>query len=226
MRSNQPNESFTIQSDTLDVPHVKHFVGRDKELSKIQEELHYDGSRKTVIVHGLGGMGKTQLALAYVQKHRDKYSAVLWVNSKDMETLKQGYVAVAKRIYRDHPSLIHWKTIAEGSDVDKAVDAVRIWLSNFRNNQWLLIYDNYDTPKIPGRDETGAFDIRPFLPEADHGAILITTRSPQLELGSPVAVKKLYDIEQSLQILSHASGRDRLSSGRHSFYTILWQLLT
>ena len=109
---NQPNESFTIRSDTSEVPHVKHFVGRDKELNKIHEELRYDGSRKTVVVHGLGGMGKTQLALAYVQNHRDVYSAVFWVNSKSEDTLKQGYVTAARRILRIHPWLVHLKAAA------------------------------------------------------------------------------------------------------------------
>ncbi|RYO00079.1 hypothetical protein AA0121_g13434 [Alternaria tenuissima] len=197
-----------------EVPHVKHFVGRDKELNKIHEELRYDGSRKTVVVHGLGGMGKTQLALAYVQNHRDVYSAVFWVNSKDVDTLKQGYAAAAKRIYRDHPSLIHWKTIAEGNDLEEAIDAVRRWLSNSQNDRWLIIYDNYDTPKLPGRKDAGTFDIRPFLPEADQGAILITTRSSQLRLGHTITLEKLQNINHGLEILSHASGRERLSSAR------------
>ena len=49
--------------------------------------VSYDGSRKTAIVHGLGGMSKTQLALAYVQRHKKEYSAVFWINSKDADML-------------------------------------------------------------------------------------------------------------------------------------------
>ena len=165
-------------------------------------------------MHGLGGMGKTQLALAYAQRHRDEYSALFWMNSKDVDTLKQGYAAAARRIYRDHPSLVHLKTIAEGSDLDKAAEVVKRWLSSAGNDRWLVIYDNYDTPKLPGHDEPGTFDIRPFLPEADQGAVLITTRSSQLQLGRPVAVKKLRDIGHSLEILSQTSRRDGLRLGR------------
>jgi hypothetical protein len=198
----------------LDVSRVEHFVGRDENIVKICEALQYDGSRKTAVMHGLGGIGKTQLALAYAHRHREEYSAVFWVNSKDVDTLKQGYAAAAKRIYRDHPSLIHLKAAAESSDLEKAKDAVKIWLSHSQNDRWLVIYDNFDTPKLPGHNDPGTFDIRPFFPEADHGAILITTRSSQLELGSPVAVKKLQNIEHSLEILSHASKRHELSRGR------------
>ena len=137
-----------------------------------------------------------------------------WVNSKDVDTLKQGYAAAARRIYREHPSLVHPKAVAESSDLDEAAEAVKRWPSSAGNDGWLVIYDNYDTPKVLGHDEPGTFDIRPFLPGADHGAILITTRSSQLQLGRPVAVKKLRDIEHSLEILSQTSRRDRLSLGR------------
>jgi hypothetical protein len=201
----------------LEVSHVDHFVGRSDELAAIYKELQQDSSRKTVVVHGLGGMGKTQLALAYAQRHKDEYSAVFWVNSKSKDTLKQSYALAARRIYRDHPSLLHLKTAAEGGNLDDVVEAVKRWLSLSQNNRWLVIYDNHDTPKLPGHNELGTFDIRPFLPEADHGDILITTRSSQLRLGPLIAVKKLQSIEHGLEILSHASGRDILSSGRRAF---------
>lgn len=213
-RSNKSVRSFTVQPSVSKVSRVEHFVGREENITKVCEALQYDGSRKTAVVHGLGGMGKTQLALAYEKRHRDDYSAVFWVNSKDVDTLKQGYAAAARRIYREHPSLVHLKAVAEGSDLNEAAEAVKRWLSSAGNDRWLVIYDNYDTPKLPGHDEPGTFDIRPFLPKADQGSILITTRSSQLQLGRPVAVKKLRDIEQSLEILSQTSRRDRLSLGR------------
>jgi hypothetical protein len=203
-----------VQFRVPEVSRVERFVGRDEELDKIHNELLHDGSRKTVVVHGLGGMGKTQLVLEYTQRHREEYSAVFWVNCKDADTLKQGYVAAAKQIFRDHPSLVHMKAIAEGSNLDEAVETVKRWLSHAQNTQWLIIYDNYDTPKLPGHNDIGAFAIRPFLPEAHQGAILITTRSSQLRLGHSVAVRKLQNIEHSLEILAHASGREGLSSSK------------
>ncbi|KAF1940047.1 tetratricopeptide repeat domain-containing protein, partial [Clathrospora elynae] len=188
VHSNEPIKTFTVQSSVSEVLRVQHFVGREDDIVKICEALQYDGLRKTAVVHGLGGMGKTQLALAYAQRHREEYSAVFWVNIKDVDTLKQGYAAAAKRISRDHPSLVQLRAVAEASDLDEAIEV------------------------LPGRNDKGTFDIRPFLPEVDHGTILITTRSSQLELGSPVAVKKLQKIEHSLEILLHTSRRDGLSS--------------
>jgi hypothetical protein len=136
------------------------------------------------------------------------------VDSKSEDSLKQGYAVTAKRIYRDHPSLVYLKAVTEGSDLDEAAEAVKRWLSSAGNNRWLVIFDNYDTPKLPGHNEPGTFDIRPFLPEANHGAILITTRSSQLQVGRPVAIRKLRDIEHSLEILSRMSRRGGLSLGK------------
>ncbi|OCL02321.1 tetratricopeptide repeat domain-containing protein, partial [Glonium stellatum] len=188
VRSNEPIQSFTIQFSVPEALEVEHFVGRDEELDRIHKKLENDGSRKTVVVHGLGGMGKTQLALAYAKRHRDEYSAVFWVNSKDVDTLKQGFVAAARRIFRDHSSLVHLKTVVEGGDLDKAMDA------------------------LPGCNNGRAFDIRPFLPEAHQGAIIVTTRSSRLGFGHLIPLGKLQNTEHGLEILSHASGRDGLGS--------------
>jgi hypothetical protein len=189
-------------------------VGREEELEMIYKELQYNETRKTVVLHGLGGMGKTLLALTFAQRYRDTYSAVFWMNSKNVDTLKQGYVAAAKRIFREYPSLGHLKTIAEGDNLDEAVEAVKQWLSSAHNDRWLIIYDNHDTPKLPGNHDAGAFDIRPFFPDVSHGAILITTRSSQLRLGRTIAVKKLPNVKQGLEILADMSERDGLNSGR------------
>ncbi|KAF1937765.1 hypothetical protein EJ02DRAFT_437617 [Clathrospora elynae] len=210
VRTNGPIESFTVQFSVPEMLHIERFVGRDEELDKIHEELQHDGSRKTVVVHGLGGMGKTQLALAYAKQQRDEYSAVFWLNSKNADTLKQGYAAAAKRIFRDHPSLVHLKAVADGGNLEDAVEAVKRWLSSARNDRWLIIYDNYDMLKLPGHNDLDAFDIRPFFAEAYQGAVLITTRSSQLRLGSPVAVRKLQNMEHSLEILARMSERDGL----------------
>jgi Cdc6-like AAA superfamily ATPase len=126
--------SFAVQFSVPDVSHVERFVGRQEQLDAIYKELQHDASRKTVVVYGLGGMGKTQLALAYVQRYGKEYSAVFWVNSKSADTLKQGYAAVVDRIYREHPSLVHLKAIVESGNLNNVADAVKRWLSSAGND--------------------------------------------------------------------------------------------
>jgi GTPase SAR1 family protein len=63
--------------------------------------LSGDGSRRTIILHGLGGVGKTQLTVAYAQRHKNGYSAIFWLNIKDEDSLKQSFANIAKQILPD-----------------------------------------------------------------------------------------------------------------------------
>jgi hypothetical protein len=148
------------------------------------------------VVHGLGGIGKTQLAVAYTKQNRENYSAVFWLNARDEVTLKQGFTRLAERISRESPSAVYVANAVQSRDRDEAVRAVRRWLDEPKNSRWLLICDNYDNPTLNGRRDarpsryldvnkldsnlnsaSQSYDIRPLLPDTYHGAILITTRS-------------------------------------------------
>ena len=65
--------------------------------------LSGDSSRRTIVLHGLGGIGKTQLTVAYAKRHKESYLAVFWLNIKDEDSLKQSFAKVAKQILREHP---------------------------------------------------------------------------------------------------------------------------
>lgn len=84
---------------------------------------------------------------------------------------------------------------------------MRRWLSEPENDQWLLIFDNYDDPGLPGMDSSTGYDVRAYFPHRAQGSILITTRSPQLLFAKQLPLKKLEDLEQSLAILAYRSGR-------------------
>lgn len=128
--------------------------------------LRSDGSRRVVVLHGLGGMGKTQLAIAYAKRHKDNYSAVFWLNIKDENSLRQSFARIAKQIIRQHPSASHLNSAMQENNLDKIVDAVKAWLSLINNTRWLIIYDNYDNPRIRNHANPDAIDIKEYLPEA------------------------------------------------------------
>ena len=173
-----------------------------------------DGSRRTVVLHGLGGIGKTQLSVAYAKRHKDSYSAIFWLNIKDEDSLKQSYVKVAKQILREHPSASRLSNVDTYENLDEVVDAVKAWLSLPNNTRWLIIYDNYDNPRLPGNTDPVAVDIRKFLPESYQGSIIITTRSSQVRFGYPLQIRKLENVLDSLEILSNTSRREGLISGK------------
>src|SRR6185312_9116817 len=98
--------------------------------------------------------------------------AVFWLNIKDEDSVKQSFTKAAKRIAAEYPSS---GLGAIGDDnLDEVVRAVKRWLDRPKNTQWLMVFDNYDNPKLPGVTDPAAVDIRQFFPDAYHGSVLVT----------------------------------------------------
>lgn len=165
-------------------------------------------------MQGLGGIGKTQLAAAFVNERRDDYSAMFWLNGKDEDILKQSFVNMAKRLYNKYPSSTLLKTAAESEDEDQVVGVMNRWLSANGNTRWILVFDNIDNPKLPGIKDPQAYDLRSYFPEAHQGSILITTRSSRLKLGNVINVKKLQNVRDSIAVLAQNSQRQISDQGR------------
>ncbi|KAH9205013.1 putative vegetative incompatibility protein HET-E-1 [Leptodontidium sp. 2 PMI_412] len=206
-------EDFSVTFSLSEVSDVEYFVAREDELSKIHQTLKGDGSRRAVVLHGLGEIGKTQLSIAYAKRHKDNYSAIFWLNIKDEDSLKQSFAKLAKQISREHPSAIPVSNLETNQNLDEVVGSVKSWLSLPNNTRWLMIYGNYDTPKLSGRTDPAAVDIRKFLPESYQGSIIITTRSSEVRIGHPIQIRKLGNVDDSLEILSTVSRRQELITG-------------
>jgi hypothetical protein len=196
-------------------------VAREDELSKIHKTLKGDGSRQAVVLYGLGGIGKTQLSIAYAKRHKDDYSAIFWLNIKDKDSLKQSFAKLAKQILREHPSAIRFSSVDTNQNLDKVVNSVKSWLSLPNNTRWLMIYNNYNNPKLSGRTDPAAVDIRKFLPESYQGSIIVTTRSSEVIIGHPIKIQKLGNVDNSLAILLNASRRQGLITGKDVLDLIL-----
>jgi hypothetical protein len=93
------------------------------------------------------------LTVAYAKYHKADYSAIFWLNSKDEDLLKQSFDRMAKRILKDHPSASPLSSAKEDSNIDEVVNTVKRWLDHPRNTRWLIIYDNYDNPKLRGNTD-------------------------------------------------------------------------
>jgi AAA ATPase domain len=196
------------------VSEIEQLVAREEELAEIHRALHSDGSRRTVVLQGLGGIGKTQLTIAYAKRHKDSYSAVFWINIKDEYSLKQSFSKAAKQILREHPSASRLSRVDIKENIDEVIDAVKAWLSLPNNTRWLMIYDNYDNPKLPSNTDPAAVDIQKFLPESYQGSVIVTTRLSQVKIGHPIQIRKLGDVCDCVKILSNTSRREGLIDGK------------
>lgn len=124
----------------------------------------YGSQRKVVLLCGLGGIGKTQLAVEFLKAHKDIYSAIFWLNGKNEDTLKESFAGMARRLYMQYPSSMLLKTAAEEQDIYKTIQVINQWLSKKGNGQWILVFDNFDNPKLPGISDPQAYGIRTYFP--------------------------------------------------------------
>ncbi|KAH8800844.1 hypothetical protein F5884DRAFT_824895 [Xylogone sp. PMI_703] len=200
-------EQFTVELNLSAFPETAQFVARESELTEMHRLLYGRQTRSAVVLHGLGGMGKTQLAIQYVKQHKEKYTAIFWLNANDEDSLRLSFRDMAQQILEHHPSTSMLVRVDLEKNLDQVVNAVKAWLNIRKNTQWLMIYDNYDNPRSANNSDPSAVDIRPYIPGADHGSIIITTRSANVTQGRRLHIQKLPNVEEGLKILSNTSGR-------------------
>jgi tetratricopeptide (TPR) repeat protein len=145
--------------ETWKVPPRNHnFVGRDGLLGKIKE--HLNGESTTVILtalDGLGGIGKTQLALEFVWQHYKDCKGVAWFDAESQERLTEDYIRLGLEL-----NIIHQDD--KDAIKDRAL-RVKTWLENSKHSGWLLVYDN--APKYKAIGE---------LIPTKGGKVLVTSR--------------------------------------------------
>jgi Cdc6-like AAA superfamily ATPase len=127
--------------DAPDIP-SSFFIGRDSELKDIAHVLQpqSDSSEQMVLIlGGMGGIGKTQLAIAYAKRHHTSYTSIFWLNAKSERTLKVSLQTLARRILPLNEE--------RRCDDEEIQVSVARWLSEQENTRWLLAFDNYDEPE-------------------------------------------------------------------------------
>ena len=138
----------------FNLPHAPSdiYVGREGLLRDLVDNLTSPSeSQKRVVISGIGGMGKTQLALKVAVELRELFFGIFWINASSYELVRAG-----------------WAYIAKTFDLEPNHRAGLHYLASLRK-PWLLIMDNADHLDAHVED---------FLPPNDLGCILLTTRDP------------------------------------------------
>ncbi|KAI1740902.1 hypothetical protein F4680DRAFT_418071 [Xylaria scruposa] len=148
----------------------RRFTGRDSILGELKDKLFIGKECQKLAVVGLGGVGKTQVALqlAYWAMDNQPDYSIFWVPAQSDESFEKAYVEMARRF-----------KIQVKVDEDLK-EAVRRYLESEQAERWLLIVDNADDMAIlfGSADKPGG--IGKYLPERDNGLTLFTTRSREV----------------------------------------------
>ena len=179
-------------------PRNPNFAGREDLLRQLHAALASGApAALTQAIRGLGGVGKTQLALEYAHRHAAEYAVVWWLRAEEPTRLAPDYAALAG------PLGIH-----ESQDTNETCKAVRDSLRQTRN--WLLVFDNATAP--------GA--IREYLPPAATGHVIITSRHPHWkDVAQPLDVH-VFTPEESLDFLNRRLAGAREAEARRLAETL------
>jgi hypothetical protein len=187
------------------------------ELKRVLLPQKQNRRRKILVLHGLGGIGKTQLSVEFARRHHTRFSSVFWLDGRTEDTLKQSVAVAATRIPKSQiPESSRTYSAGKSGDLDAVVRDVMDWLSDADNNAWLLIFDNVDRSYASPEADRNAYDVRRYMPGADHGSILVTTRLAHLrQLGTSLKLKGV-DEGQARAIFENGYG-DSFEGGFYTF---------
>ena len=157
-----------------------HFVGRRTLLDQLRATL-VDTSKASVLpqtLQGLGGVGKTMVAVEYVYRYADEYDWIWWISAEEPAEIRASLAELGKQL-----------NLPPSVDLSQTVSAVLSKLGSAAQ-RWLLVYDNADLPS----------DLTDLTPTAG-GHVLITSRNQAWgEEGNAIEVD-LFDRPESIQLL-------------------------
>jgi hypothetical protein len=173
------------------------FTGRGAILEELHNELA--GERKAAVLaralYGLGGVGKTQVALEYAHRYQADYDLIWWIPAEQPQAISLALAGLAERL-----------GFQAG---DNAAGAAKAALERLRRDaagRWLLIFDNAGDPE----------DLEPYLP-AGSGHVMITSRNHGwAHRAEPFEVDIFSRDESVAHLLRHVPGLDPRDAGKIS----------
>ncbi|CVK95911.1 uncharacterized protein FMAN_13834 [Fusarium mangiferae] len=162
-------EGILPQCSTVLVPFPpnKNFVGRQDILASLRQELCLKRSYEVAALFGLGGAGKTQIALAYAHEMHEQNPdlSVFWVYAGNEERMQESYAKIIEQF-----------EIPRGENVLSDLELVKQWLESKHHKPWLMVVDNADDLNL----FYGTDGLSRHLPTCPQGKLLVTTRNRQV----------------------------------------------
>ncbi|KAF8344989.1 P-loop containing nucleoside triphosphate hydrolase protein [Amanita rubescens] len=150
---------YLTDPSNIDLPPIKNsstfFTGQDKYLQKLKDHFtsKVQGPRKFFLLHGLGGIGKTQICLKFIEENPDLFSDIFWIDGSSEKSVEFVLTQISST-YRTSP------------DGRPSARSALHWISQRPN--FLMVYDGAD----------GHYSVvEKFLPPGNGGNVMITSRN-------------------------------------------------
>ncbi|MEU5180695.1 FxSxx-COOH system tetratricopeptide repeat protein [Streptomyces longwoodensis] len=136
-------------------PRNTHFTGRDATLRALRRRLAPDGEGAMQVVHGRGGVGKTQLAVEYAYRYRSAYRFVAFVDAEEPALVPSQFASLARELGL--------------TEVASEQVVPRVYRELRKHRPWLVIFDNGERPGP-------LLDVLPSGDLGSGGHLIVTTR--------------------------------------------------
>ncbi|CUS12357.1 unnamed protein product, partial [Tuber aestivum] len=142
------------------------FTGRE-DLIELVKRLSEGSGQNRIALHGLGGSGKTQIALEYVyQRAGESDCHVFWVHGSGAQKFSEGFRAIAHHV--------RIPLASTDTDQEELLASIKRWFEGPDSGDWILVIDNADDEE----DFIGnSGPISKFVPQGQRGTLIFTTRS-------------------------------------------------
>ncbi|KAF2259245.1 NB-ARC and TPR domain protein [Lojkania enalia] len=185
-----PEEQAKLPCVILPKIRTSRFFDRADVIQRMEDyfnEADPERSFRSLAIHGLGGVGKSTVALRYAEAKlkREELDALFWVYSEKLVSMRQSFTEIALRLKLPD---------ARPGDHDENQALVLNWLQHTQC-KWLIVYDNAEVADL----------IRAYWPLASRGQALVTTRNPSIafELADRGMEVTSWDHETGLRFLLH-----------------------
>ncbi|KAI0203722.1 P-loop containing nucleoside triphosphate hydrolase protein [Astrocystis sublimbata] len=183
IRSRWKRETL-IDSAIISIPRYKHFTGRTGILEELKKKLFVTKECQKLAIVGLGGVGKTQIALqlAYWAKGTQFDYSVFWVPSQSDDSFQEAYTNMSRRL-----------DIQIEPDEDVG-ESVRRYLESERSGKWLLVVDSADDKETLLGSSAKPGGIGSYLPSSENGLTVFTTQTREVAVA--IAGKDLIYLDE------------------------------
>ena len=167
--------------DVWSIPaRTQEFTGREPLLAELAAALDQQRDRPVVVqaVTGMGGVGKTTMAIEYAHRHRDRFDIAWWVPAEDPASIPDSLFTLA--------CALDLASVGEPSGAGVA----RLLAALARRDRWLVVFDNAEDPAA----------VAGYLPQG-RGQVVITSRNPRWQQMATAVGVSTFTRDESIRLL-------------------------
>jgi hypothetical protein len=164
-------------------PRNLYFTGRESLLQELHERLRRTDVAAVLpqAIHGMGGVGKSQLAIEYVYRHQSNFDIIWWIPAEQPQQVLSALTELAQRL-----------DLPVGPEANTAVPAVKEALRRgapYAN--WLLVFDNAEDLST----------VQNSVPTGGSGKVLVTSRNADWSLTADTLEVDVFSRDESIRLL-------------------------